>query len=172
MPVNEAAAYGIYPRDVVLSDVVHILNRAGFGKEDIFLLLPPAHPAAAVVRDANLFRAERESSAVSASMIGWFSEFGAVVIPTIGFFIRSQMFFHALVTEQESSPCGGSKTLKGLGFSEDDAERLDNELCQGVLVYVTCQESARTDWAIELLRCTGAREAATLGTEKEAEATA
>jgi hypothetical protein len=32
----------------------------------------------------------------------------------------------------------------------------------GVLVYVSCSESAKTMWACEVLRHTGAREAATL----------
>jgi hypothetical protein len=168
MKANGVAAYGVYPHNAALPDVVHTLNRAGFNNEDICMVLSPAHPVATVVRDANILNTEREASAVSAGLIGWFSEFGAVVIPTIGFFIRSKAFFRSLVIEQNSSAlCGGSKTLAGLGFSEDEAKRLGHQLSDvGVLIYVACPESARADWAIELLRLTGAREAAGLACAK------
>jgi hypothetical protein len=158
------AAYGIYPRHVPLPEVACCLKQAGFDNEDICMVVSPAHPVAQIVRDASVL--ERESSAVSARIIGWVSELGAVVIPSVGFFIRSQAFFRALILEQDfRSFCGKSRTLAGLGFSDRDAERLDNQLSDDVevLVYVTCQEGARTDRALELLRRTGARETATLG---------
>lgn len=175
MTANAQAAYGIYPRNVSLPDIVYTLNRAGFENEDICMVVSPAHPVATVVRDVNILSAEREASAISAGMIGWFSEFGAVVIPTVGFFIRSQAFFHALVVEQNSNALcgGGSRTLVGLGFSKDDAEKLGRQLSEvGLLVYVSCQESTRTDSAVELLLRTGAGEAASMRRAKAAEAAA
>jgi hypothetical protein len=117
------------------------------------------------VRHANILNDECDDSVTSARMIGWFSEFGAVVIPTIGFFIRSQAYLHALMNERSSSICGGS-TLAGLGFSDRDAEKLDEQLAElGALVYVLCRESARADWATEVMRHTGAREASCLHQE-------
>jgi hypothetical protein len=174
MTVNESAAYGNYPRDISLTEIVGTLNRAGFGNEDICMVLSPAHPDATAVRDARIVNAELEQNAASARMIGWFGEFGAVVIPTVGFFIRSQAFFRALIIEQDFSPlCGGSRTLVGLGFSQDDATRLDRQMGEvGVLVYVACPERARADWAIELLRRTGAREAANVEASRAAAAVA
>ena len=174
MTVNEAAAYGMYPRNIALPDIVSTLNLGGFGNEDICMVLSPAHPVATVVREARIFNANPEDGALSARMIGWFSEFGAVVIPTVGFFIRSQAFFHALMIGQDFSPlCGESRTLAGLGFSHDEAQRLGRELGEvGVLVYVACPERARADWAIELLRRTGAREAASLESARAAAAVA
>jgi hypothetical protein len=156
------AAYGMFPHDVALAEVVHTLNRAGFVNEDICMMLSPTHPIATVVRDASFLNTEREATAATAGLIGWLSEFGAVVIPTVGFFIRSQAFFHALVAAKDSPPlCGNSRTLVGLGLSEIDAERYENQLHDvGVLVYVSCPESARTNWAVELLRRTGAEEVA------------
>ena len=158
------AAYGMYPRNVALPDVVGALNSAGFGKEDICMVLSPAHPDAAAVRDAGTFDASVEERTCSARMIGWFSAFGAVVIPTVGFFVRSQEFLQALFSEQSvSSLSRGSRTLIGLGFSQDDAKRLDHQLCDvGAMVYVACKEDAHADGALELLRSTGAREAASL----------
>jgi hypothetical protein len=41
-----------------------------------------------------------------------------------------------------------------------------------VLIYVSCPEGAETDWAVELLRRMGAREAASLTKELGAKAAA
>jgi hypothetical protein len=138
------------------------------------MVLSPAHPVATVVRDAKILDARKEETATSARMIGWFSEFGAVVIPTVGFFIRSQAFFRALVIEETLPTMSrGSGTLVDLGFSEDEAKRLGHQLCDvGAMVYVSCQESGKASSAIELLRRTGAKEAAGLRMAKAAEAAA
>jgi hypothetical protein len=162
--ITNKAAYGIYPRHVQLPEIACSLKQAGFDNEDICMVVSPAHPVAKIVRDASVL--ERESSAVSARIIGWVSELGAVVIPSVGLFIRSQAFFRALVVDQEfQSFCGQSRTLAGLGFSEGEAERLDHQLCndEEALVYVNCQESSRTDRALELMKSMGARETAALG---------
>ena len=174
MAVNGAAAYGIYSQDASLTDIVRDLNQAGFDNEDICMMLSPAHPIAAMVRDASLFNSEGGTSAVTAGLIGWLSEFGAVLIPTVGFFIRSQEFFHALMVAREAPAlCGNAGTLVGLGFSEEDAERFESQLVDlGVLVYVSCAEGARTQWAREVLRHTGAHEAATLEERMSIAATA
>ncbi len=174
MRVNQTAAYAMYPRNVALPEVVSTLNRAGFGNEDICMVLSPAHPAASAVGDATIGDVAIEQSARSARMIGWFSELGAVVIPTVGFFVRSQAFFHALLGEQNlPSFSRGSRTLLGLGFSEAEAKRLGNQLCDmGALVYVSCKEGAQTAGAIELLRKAGAREASSLGVARAAHAAA
>ena len=174
MSTNGTAAYGMYPRSVALPEVVYALNRAGFGNQDICMVLSPAHPVASVIRDARVLDVEREESASSARMIGWFSKFGAVVIPTVGFFIRSQAFFHALVIEQNfPSMSRSSRTLVGLGFPEEEAKRLGHQLCDvAALVYVACEESGKADRAVELLRRAGAREAAGLGMAKASDAAA
>lgn len=174
MNLNGAAAYGMYPRNVALREVVCSLNRAGFENEDICMVLSPAHPVATVVRDATIFEAEPEERATSARMIGWFSEFGAVVIPTVGFFIRSQAFFRALVTEQNAAAMSrGSGTLVDLGFSEGEAKRLGHQLSDvGAMVYVSCREGGKADSALALLRTAGAKEAASIAMAKAAEAAA
>src|SRR5580698_10052646 len=102
------AAYGMYSQDVALNEVVHTLNQAGFDNEDICMMVSPSHPIASLVREASLFNSERESNAVTAGLIGWLSEFGAVMIPTVGFFIRSQAFFHALMSRDAPALCGNA----------------------------------------------------------------
>jgi hypothetical protein len=163
MPVNTAAAYGIYSQDAALADIVHTLNEAGFENEDICMMLSPAHPIASVVREASLFSSDRDDSAATVGMIGWLSAFGAVLIPSVGFFIRSRAFLHALMAQDAPALCGNARTLVGLGLSEDEAERYEDQLRHlGALVYVSCSEGAKTHWAQEVLRHTGARETATL----------
>ena len=74
------------------------------------MVLSPAHP------DAGVFDREAASSA---RMIAWFSELGAVFIPTVGFFIRSQAFFPPSSMEQSfPSLSRGSKTLLNLGLTD------------------------------------------------------
>jgi hypothetical protein len=164
MAVNTSAVYGIYPDDASLPQVVQRLNRAGFDNEQICLMVWPRHHIATVIRQANILNTEREASASTVGLIGWLMKLGAVIIPTVGFFIRSRAFLHALLLRADSPGlCGNSRVLVGLGFSEGDAERFENELSEmGVLVYVACPEMARTTQAVEVLRRTGANETATL----------
>lgn len=174
MDRNRTAAYGMYPRNVALPEVAQALNRAGFENEDICMVLSPAHPDAAGVRDANFFGSEGSEDSPSARLIAWFSKFGAVFIPTVGFFIRSLAFFDAL-SKDENLPAlsRGSRALLGLGFSPEEANRLGRQLCDvGALIYVSCAESAKAPGVIELLRRTGAREAASLSGSKASAAAA
>lgn len=159
-----SAAYGIYSPAAALNDIVHTLNHAGFVKEDICMMLSPTHPIAGSVREAGLNQSDNRSDSVAAQLIGWLSEFGAVMIPTVGFFIRSQVFFHALLSSEDAPGlCDHNTPLEGLGFNANDAFRFEEQLRRaGALIYVSCPEGARSDRAMELLRRTGAREAATL----------
>lgn len=173
MAVSTSAAYGMYSRNVELPDVVCRLNREGFGNEDICMVLSPEHPVATRVRDAKLMDGARGDLA-SARTIGWVSEFGAVVIPTVGLFIRSENYFRALLLEQDFPTLSrDSRTLAGLGFCEADAKRLGKELSDvGVLVYVSCAEKNKAESAVKLMRLAGASEAASVSRSKAANSAA
>lgn len=164
MPTNPSGAYGMYAHDAQLEQVMLTLNQSGFDKQDICMMVSPSHPLAKVLRQGQVLNADREGG-VAAGLMRWLLEFGAVMVPTVGFFIRSQAFLRALVTGKDStSLCGKSRPLVGLGFSEYDAERFESQLRDvGVLVYVACPEKANAAWALEVLRKTGAREPAMLG---------
>jgi hypothetical protein len=163
------AAYGIYPEDVQVTDVVRVLNNAGIENEDICLMLARSHPISTIVREAALRNTDREASELALGLIEWLSEFGAVVIRQFGFFIRSQTFLHALTATRElPALCGNSDMLMDLGFPEQDAERLESQLCQaGVLVYVACSEAAKANWTEEMLHRIGAWESAALNLGQE-----
>lgn len=173
MMETKAAAYAVYPRHVPVFDVASALNQAGFDNKEICMVLSPAHPMALIVCETKVLELERESRAVSARMMGRVSELGAFVIPSVGFFVRSPEFLQALMGDHETPAVSGkSKTLANLGFSRDDSERLDHRLRDGIgaLIYVSCQEHARTDRAIELLRNAGAWEAAIMPAKQAAPA--
>lgn len=155
------AAYGIYPPHVALQQAVQTLNQFGFSKENICMMVSPKHPLAAVVREANIMNTERLASASTAGMMAWLMKFGAVMIPTVGLFIRSKAFLQALMSGPDASPHNNSNVLVELGLSEGDAERFELELGdQSAFVYIACPDS--THRAVELLRLTGASQAATL----------
>ena len=174
MIANGTAAYGMYPRNIALPEVVCALNKAGFTNQDICMVLSPAHPDAATLHNAAEFDAPEVDRTMTARMIDWFSRFGAVVIPTVGLFVRSHAYLEAFLDEQGApSLSQGSRTLIGLGFSQDDAKRLGSRLSDvGALVYVSCKEGDKATGAIELLRRTGAQEAACLKSHKVAAAAA
>lgn len=138
------------------------------------MVLSPAHPDAARLHDVSEFSAAEVDRTLTTRMIDWFSRFGAVVIPTVGLFVRSHAYLQAFLDEQNvPSLSQGSRTLIGLGFSQDDAKRLGSRLSDvGALVYVSCEESDKAMGAIELLRRTGAQEAACLKSRKAAAAAA
>jgi hypothetical protein len=161
---HTAAAYGVYPDAVEVAEVVRTLTGAGFDNEQICLMLAPTHPIAIIVRNGNILRQEHQASVVTAGLIHWLSQFGAVLIPSIGFFIRSQTFFHALAVARDAPAlCGNSRTLAGLGFPDHDAVRIEAQLQHtGFLVYVVALEIAKVRWALQLLRLSGAKESATL----------
>src|SRR5262245_1619058 len=120
MIANGTAAYGMYSRNVALPEVVCALNRAGFTNQDICMVLSPAHPDAVPLRDAGELNAPEFDRTTTARTIDWFSRFGAVVIPTVGLFVRSHAYLQAFLDEQNiPSMSQGSRTLIGLGFSQD-----------------------------------------------------
>lgn len=172
MALTIPAAYGIYSDDVALREIVQTLNQSGFSKEDICVMVSRQHPIAAVLREANILGAERNASAATTGLFGWLMKLGAVMIPTVGFFIRSQAFLHALMTRTDSRAfCDHSNALVELGFSQHDAKRFEGQIRDtGVLIYVACPGGSTTTWAANLLRQMGAYEAATMEVAYEAAA--
>jgi hypothetical protein len=168
MALDNPAAYGFYSQDVAVRDVIITLNQAGFGNDDIFVVLSPTHPISTVVRDARILGPQRKT-ALTAGMIAWLSRLGAVLIPNLGFFAHSKTFFHAMMAGMDSPAlCASSRTLMALGFSDLEAERFEDQLYRrGALIYVSCAEVAKTNWAVQLLQRTGAKETATLEKDKD-----
>ena len=92
------------------------------------MLLSPTHPICIHGPGGQRVQCRSRVERGNGRLIGWLSNFGAVVIPTVGFFIRSQAFFHALISREASALCGNARTLVGLGFADDEAEKFENQL--------------------------------------------
>jgi len=159
MAANTFAAYALYSQTTGLERVTQALLQGGFDKESICMMLPPEHPIATVMRQASIDAIEGPGNAEAAGLIRWLSEFGAVLIPRFGFFIRSQEFFRTLMVGD--APPGGA--LAALGFSDEKVRSLNQALNNpGVLLYLSCPEKTKTGRALELLRGAGAQEAGLL----------
>jgi hypothetical protein len=161
MVIDTPAAYGTYSDDAAILEVVQALHRSGFDKQDICLMISPTHPVAAVLSKSNILNGGLENGT---AIIAGLMKLGAVIIPTVGFFIRSQIFLRDLVMGKDAPAlCGNAAVLAGLGFSVRDAARIAYQLREtGAFVYVACSDIARTALALEILRRTGARATAVL----------
>jgi hypothetical protein len=165
MILSQAAAYGIYPMEASVQEIVASLHDAGCFAEDLCLLLTPSHPIAQAVRDAKISPASLNSDVTPASdLLQWLSRLGAVVIPGVAFFVGSRAFLRAVLAPcPASSGSASAERLMGLGLSESEAERYANRLSRdGVMIFASCKGEAQSQWIREVLRNTGADEACCL----------
>jgi hypothetical protein len=149
---NKTAAYGIFPMDIRLDEIVTSLNSAGFECEDICLFLPPSHSIADGVRNMKAAASDFSAEAGLTRMTSWLSTFGGVVIPGVGFFVGSREYLHALTkTELAVGEDGG--LLTSLGIAHEAAARYEARVRRDAsLVFVSCDGPAQSEWAREILR--------------------
>lgn len=164
---NKTAAYGLFRMEIRLDEVVKSLNSAGFETEDICVFLPPAHPIVEGVRNIRAAASEFEMEAGPEHMVSWLSTFGGVVIPDLGCFVGSREYLRALTQDNHLPDVAGNRgMLASLGIPERYAARVR----QGTsLVFVSCNGSAQSEWAREILRRLRAEEVRLLGELDEAE---
>ena len=164
---NKTAAYGLFPMEIRLDEVVTSLNSAGFETEDICVFLPPAHPIVEGVRNIQAAASEFEMEAGPEHLVSWLSTFGGVVIPDLGCFVGSREYLQALTHTNHLPDVAGSRgMLASLGVPECYAARVRHDAS---LVFVSCDGSARSEWAREILRRLRAEEVRLLGELDEAE---
>ena len=161
---STSAAYGIYPMEASIARVTKNLRNAGVLEEDICVLLPPAHPLAMAVREANIAPRSFHRDTTS-DILTWLSRFGAVIIPGVAFFVGSRVFLRAVLTSScpEGSHSAYSERLIGLGLSQHEADRFNDRLARdGIMVFACCDSDAQARRVREALTRTGADEASCL----------
>ena len=164
---NKTAAYGLFRMEVRLDEVVTSLNSAGFESEDICVFLPPGHPIVEEVRNMKTAASEFEMEAGPERMVSWLSTFGGVVIPDIGCFVGSREYLQALThTDRLPELAGNQGMLANLGIPPRYAARVSRD---ATLVFVSCDGSAQSEWAREILRRLRAEEVRLLGELDEVE---
>lgn len=157
------AAYGLFPLAADLTQVVEALHAAGFPPADICLVVTPEHPISDAVREVRIGSAWVPSAAGFVDTVGWLSRFGAVVIPGVGFFVGSRSYLKALIGNANSAGSGNG-VLTGLGLPASDISRYEKRVQRdSFLVYVLCEDPARSSWAREILARMNADDTRLLG---------
>jgi hypothetical protein len=161
---NSNAAYGIYPIEVRIKEIVAKLHEAGCPAEDVCLLMSPSHPMAHSVRDAKVVPTTLNLDSPASELLQWLSRLGAVVIPGVAFFVGSRIFLQAVL-----APCptmidsDSTERLIGLGLPTYEAVRYADRLTHdAVMIFVSCSDQAQSHWIREVLRQTGADEVSCL----------
>jgi hypothetical protein len=165
---SRSAAYGIFPLDARLDQIVSSLNAAGFETSTICVFLPPTHPVADEVRSVKSSSGELSEEHEYDRVVAWLATLGGVVIPDVGFFVGASGYLQAVA-------CGicrpGDKStgaLANLGIPSDAALRYEARTREDAsLVFVRCDGSAQSEWAREILRLLRAEEVCVLGEQLE-----
>jgi hypothetical protein len=166
---GKRAAYGIFPVDAPLDQIVSSLHAAGFETSTICVFLPPSHPVANEVRNVKSSAEERVGDRDNQRVIAWLATLGGVVIPEVGFFVGARGYLHAVACGICETGDRHSGTLERLGIPADTAERYATRTREdATLVFVTCDGWAQSEWAREILRLLRAGEVCVLG-ENEAD---
>jgi hypothetical protein len=164
---NRTAAYGLFRTEVRLDEVVTSLNSAGFESEDICVFLPPAHPIVEGVRNIKAAASAFEMEAGPEHLVSWLSRLGGVVISDLGCFVGSRKYLQALTrTSRLPNVAGNRGMLASLGIPQRYAARVRRDTS---LVFVSCDDSAQSEWAREIMRRLRAEEVRLLGEFDQAE---
>ncbi|HST09246.1 MAG TPA: hypothetical protein VLL05_02625 [Terriglobales bacterium] len=167
---SKAAAYGIFPMDIRLDQIVGSLNAAGFETSSICVFLPPSHPVADEVRNLKTpvgdLSGEREYNRV----VAWLATLGGVVVPDVGFFVGAGGYLHAVACGICRPGDKRSGALANLGIPSADVTRYESRTRDDAsLVFVSCDGWAQSEWAREILRLLRAEEVCVLGGKEQLE---
>jgi len=164
MILSTTAAYGIYPMEARVQEIIAQLNEVGCPAEDVCMLMAPSHPVAQAVRDAKFSPMTLHSDAPASELLQWLSRLGAVIIPGVAFFVGSRVFLRAVLAPCPATLSSASaERLMGLGFSPHQADRYADRLNHdGIMIFVCCSGEAQSQWIREVLRRSGADEACCL----------
>ncbi len=156
---RRAAAYGIFPMDAPLDQIVSSLNAAGFETSSICVFLPPSHPVSDAVRSIKMSSGQLTGEGGYERMVAWLATLGGVVIPDVGFFVGARGYLHAVASGmcQPGDERGGA--MANLGIPADAAARYEARTREDAsLVFVSCDGWAQSEWAREILRLLRAEE--------------
>jgi len=170
LQIGRAAAYGIFPIDARLDQIVSSLNAAGFETSSICVFLPPSHPVAGEVRSVKSSAGELVGDYGYERVIAWLATLGGVVIPEVGFFVGARGYLHAVACGICQTGDKRTGALAKLGIPADAAERYETRTREDAsLVFVSCDGWAQSEWAREILRLLRAEEVWVLSKNDEPE---
>jgi hypothetical protein len=164
------AAYGSWPIDARLDQIVSSLNAAGFETSSMCVFLPPSHPVAGEVRSVKSPYGELNNdhwiwaSHRVARKPRWRCDSGS------GFFVGARGYLHAVACGICQTGDRRTGALAKLGIPVDAAERYEARTREDAsLVFVSCDGWAQSEWAREILRLLRAEEVCVRGENDESE---
>jgi hypothetical protein len=168
---SRTAAYGFFPDESQLENVLRALNVAGFENEDLCVLIASEHPIAERIRGLDCTKThDLPTDASPERVIAWLSSYGAVVIPDVGFFVGSRQYMQALALPVELLATSERGVFAGLGISPSVAARYEGRMRdKSSFVFVSCDDLAQSEWARELLSTMGAEEVSLLRQESDSQ---
>jgi hypothetical protein len=170
LQIGRAAAYGIFPIDARLDQIVSSLNAAGFETSSICVFLPPTHPVVGKVRSIKSSSDELTEPDSHGRVVSWLATLGGVVIPEVGFFVGARGYLHAVACGICQTGNRSTGTLAKLGIPADAAQRYETRTREDAsLVFVSCDGRAQSEWVREILRLLRAEEVCVLNEENEIE---
>lgn len=170
MAGKNTAVFGIYNTSVQAEQAVDRLLAAGFGNNDISVLLPDNQSSKEFAHEKNTKAPEGTATGVTTGgvvggTLGLLAGIGALAIPGVGPFIAAGPIMGALAGLGVGGAVGGIiGALVGMGIPEYEAKRYEGRVkAGGVLLSVHCDSSEEITRAKDLLKQTGAEDISSAG---------
>ena len=170
MAGKNTAVFGIYPSGEHAERAVDTLIAAGFGSEDISVLLPDTRSTRefAHVKETKApegTAAGATTGGIIGGTLGVLAGVGALAIPGVGPFIAAGPIMAGLAGLGVGGAVGGLVgALVGMGIPEYEAKRYEGRVKNGgTLLSVHCDTSGQVSRAKELLKSSGAEDISSTG---------
>lgn len=170
MEGKNTAVFGIYQNVNQAEHTVDQLIAAGFGNDDISVLLPDNESSRDFAHEKNTKAPEGVTTGVTTGgviggTLGLLAGIGALAIPGLGPFIAAGPIMGALAGLGVGGAVGGLiGVLVGMGIPEYEAKRYEGRIKEGgVLLSVHCDTSEEIARAKDLLKHTGAQDISSTG---------
>jgi hypothetical protein len=170
MEDKKTAVFGIYQNVNQAEHTVDQLIAAGFGNDDISVLLPDNKSSRDFAHEKNTKAPEGVTAGVTTGgaiggTLGLLAGVGLLAIPGLGPFIAAGPIMGALAGLGVGGAVGGLiGVLVGMGIPEYEAKRYEGRIKEGgVLLSVHCDTSEEITRAKDLLKHTGAQDISSTG---------
>jgi hypothetical protein len=167
MQDKKKSVYGIYRNRAQAEQSVDRLMAAGFGNDDISVLMQDNQSSRDFAHEKNTKAPEGTATGgtvggVIGGTLGLLAGIGTLAIPGLGPFIAAGPIMGALAGLGVGGAVGGLiGALVGMGIPEYEAKRYEGRIREGgVLLSVHCNTSEQIDRAKKLLEQTGAQDIA------------
>ena len=161
------AVFGIAVSRDQADAIVDTLKKAGFGSQDISVLMSDKNEAQALALEKQTKVPEGAAAGVSTGFVlgaglGWLVGIGSLAIPGLGPFLAAGPLLGALSGAGLGAAVGGlTGALIGLGIPEYEAKRYEGHLQEGsILISVHAEDAEHLRRARSIFEAAGAKDIA------------